>query len=363
MTTSFGQSLSKDVMNTFASKIRKDTRLKQLGAVAKKSASYEIANKYSVRVGELVSESIAENTKTLQYMSSEVADEVLTPLLSADYEMVKDVAKTVQHNMNVANGLGIASLTPDLDTNRIEGFIEKVASYSNFEDARWVLGEPIVNYSQAVVDQAIKKNADANTRMGLQPKIVRKTGASEIRTGVKKIRGRSYSYTYKVPCDWCSNLEGEYDYNDVKGTGNDVYRRHEGCRCTVTYVQGTKRQDVWSKREWTEEDAERQRQIVQIHEKRFSLHHNKTGNMTPDEYADYLRDREFGEKNYTQIMLPKDEYAHVISEINTNLPDEKRKRGVVSHIVGNYTYTFINYGFNDYVIVKKLPIIDVGDEL
>ena len=43
-----------------------------------------------------------------------------------------------------------------------------------------------------------------------------------------------------VDCEWCRDLEGTYDYEDVKASGSDVYKRHEGCRCTVSYVPGSK---------------------------------------------------------------------------------------------------------------------------
>lgn len=75
-------------------------------------------------------------------------------------------------------------------------------------------------------------------------------------------------------CKWCRALEGTYLYKDVKSTGSDVYRRHEFCRCIVTYENGKKRQDVWSKTEWQVEEEkavkERIKKIVtkdQIEEK------------------------------------------------------------------------------------------------
>ncbi len=49
-------------------------------------------------------------------------------------------------------------------------------------------------------------------------------------------------------CAWCSRIAGRYDYEDVRDKGNDVFRRHERCRCTVDYVCDGNRQDVWSKK-------------------------------------------------------------------------------------------------------------------
>jgi hypothetical protein len=94
--------------------------------------------------------------------------------------------------------------------------------------------------------------------MGLQAKIIRETGPAETRT----ITRGKYTASYNVPCPWCENLAGTYDYADVKATGSDVYRRHENCRCIVTYQQGANRQDAWSKTTWTEQDAERRSELV-----------------------------------------------------------------------------------------------------
>jgi hypothetical protein len=85
------------------------------------------------------------------------------------------------------------------------------------------------NFSQSIVDDAVRKNADFQWKSGLEPKMVQMA-------------------EYKC-CEWCSKLEGTYRYEDVKDTGNDVFRRHENCRCKVTYVPSKgNAKDVWSKR-------------------------------------------------------------------------------------------------------------------
>lgn len=48
-------------------------------------------------------------------------------------------------------------------------------------------------------------------------------------------------------CEWCSKVAGRYAYGEEP---DDIYRRHDNCGCSVTYENGRKRQDVWSKREW-----------------------------------------------------------------------------------------------------------------
>lgn len=48
-------------------------------------------------------------------------------------------------------------------------------------------------------------------------------------------------------CEWCTAMAGRYEYGEEP---DDVYRRHDNCGCTVTFENGRKRQDVWSKRTW-----------------------------------------------------------------------------------------------------------------
>lgn len=63
-------------------------------------------------------------------------------------------------------------------------------------------------------------------------------------------------------------------------------------------------------------------------------------------------------KDYGTYRLPTDEYAHVMSEINTHMTETERKQKVVTKAIGNYYYTFENNGFDDYRILGKKPIDD-----
>lgn len=255
--TEFGKTLLAGIAISFAAKVKNDKNLRRIANRVRDGTDYGIANRYSVRVNELLSEAIADNTKTLAFMSKEVAQEVLYPLLTADHDMIVTATNTIQQNMNTAAGIGLEVATPDLDTGRIDGFVSKVSSYENFDDARWVLGEPLVNYGQAIVDQAIRKNMRTAAEAGLRPKVTRTLGRSEIR------RRRTGKKTpYAVPCPWCEALAGTYDYAEIRN-GSDVFRRHEYCRCEVTYINGAKRQDVWSKAEWTGDDAQSRTNAIQ----------------------------------------------------------------------------------------------------
>ena len=60
--------------------------------------------------------------------------------------------------------------------------------------------------------------------------------------------------------------------------------------------------------------------------------------------------------DFETIILPPDEYAHVMSEINTNITKEQLKRKVVSKNIGDYVYTFECLGFDKYRIINKVKI-------
>ena len=61
-------------------------------------------------------------------------------------------------------------------------------------------------------------------------------------------------------------------------------------------------------------------------------------------------------KDYKTITLPKQEYAHVMSELATHLTAEQHKRKVVNKAIGAYIYTVEVKGFGDYRVIGKKPI-------
>lgn len=56
------------------------------------------------------------------------------------------------------------------------------------------------------------------------------------------------------------------------------------------------------------------------------------------------------------LVLPKDEYAHIMSEIATNLTESQKQQSVVTKAIGSYVYTFENNGFGNYRIIGKTEI-------
>lgn len=198
-------------------------------------ASYLDANQYAIEVGEILSKvlgvSLTNETLPDGKMYYNIAQRVLTDVLGRNHELVSDYAEQVQKNLNSEAKIGLAAQVPELNQDRIAGLVNRLASEESFDDVRWLLEEPVVNFTQSIIDDTIQKNAEFHHKSGLQPEIVRKSA-------------------YHC-CEWCQEVQGIYKYPRVP---KDIYRRHQRCRCTVDYdPKSGKVQNVWSKT-WSKSD-------------------------------------------------------------------------------------------------------------
>lgn len=192
---------------------------KALQSLIDNKATYEDANEFAIEVGEILSEVLTKNitVKVLPdgKMYYNIADRILNPTMSKNYNLISDFTVDIQTELNHQAGLKIKGQKAELNQSRIDGIIERVSNEDNFDVIKWIIDEPIVNFSQSIVDDMVRTNAEFQAKVGLSPKIVRKPD--------------------RKPCNWCKSLVGEYDYDEVSNQGNDVFRRHDNCRCVVTF--------------------------------------------------------------------------------------------------------------------------------
>lgn len=237
------------IQEEFKRQFQKDPTVKRIYKRMKNgTVDYADANEFSIRLGEILSEAlrkfITADTLPEGRMWYNIASRIMEPTLTTNYSLISQVCRYAQEAVNKKSGLSLQAITPALNQNKIDGFIDKLSS-DEFENVQWMLGEPVVNYSQSVVDDSIRENAEFHAQSGLSPKLIRKLGANETRTAV---RGKS-RIRYNIPCKWCESLAGEWDYNNMPDFVYDnIYRRHEYCRCTVEYVADGKAQNIWTKK-------------------------------------------------------------------------------------------------------------------
>lgn len=196
--------------------VKQDKKLtKILNEIKEGALDYDHANQYAERIGELLSRSFQMTLDSSVLpdgkMYFNIAEKVLKPTLTENYNLVSEMCEQVQNALNQASSIGIKAVRPSLNTDRIKGFIERISETPFFDDIKWILGEPIVNYSMSTVDDSVKANMEVQHNIGLNPTVVR----------IVKYRC----------CEWCANLAGEYEYP----VPSEVFQRHESCRCTVSY--------------------------------------------------------------------------------------------------------------------------------
>ena len=56
------------------------------------------------------------------------------------------------------------------------------------------------------------------------------------------------------------------------------------------------------------------------------------------------------------IKLPKEEYARVVSALNTNFTKEEREMPFLAKAIGDRLYFIRNRGFSDYVVLRRVKI-------
>ena len=100
--------------------------------------------------------------------------------------------------------------------------------------------------------------------------------------------------------------------------------------------------------------------LVKIFQGARAATKNSIANPATDDIISSIKTFAKGSKDFPTIFLPKQEYAHVMSEIATNITKEQSQKSVFEKAIGNYIYTVENNGFGNYRIIDK-TLIDAGD--
>lgn len=168
-----------------------------------------------------------------------IATRTVVPTLQNNQTLVNEAATLIQESIDKKTGIGLKSVNPQFPVERINGLIDKMtADDIVVEEALKWLGEPIINNTEAFMDDFIKDNAEFRSDAGLKTTITRVAETN--------------------CCQWCADLEGTFDYGDAP---DEIYRRHEFCRCAVTVQYKKTSQNVWTKKEWESTPEEIERRI------------------------------------------------------------------------------------------------------
>lgn len=224
--------LLKKIQKEFEERFSNDKEIEKLYArIQFGTAGYQEANEFALKVGSILAEAYRNNLSAEALpdgrMYYDIAQRIIDPTMKNNYVLIAEATNQIQKSLNEAAGIGIKAVTPELNQDRIDKIIDRVSDVEQFDKISWILEEPVKNFSQSIVDDAVRVNAEFQYEAGLSPVIVRKLAGG--------------------CCDWCRALAGTYCYLDE--VPEDVYRRHQRCRCTVEYdPKDGKIQNVHSKR-------------------------------------------------------------------------------------------------------------------
>ncbi|HFI0422993.1 TPA: hypothetical protein ACGOZW_001960 [Streptococcus suis] len=202
-----------------------------------KRASYVTVNDFALEVGDILAEALSSSVTGDRLpdgkMYYNIAKRLLTDTLGRNFELVSGYAGQVQEDLNRSAKIGLQVQVPEVNQDRIDGLVNRLSSEDEFSKVAWMLQEPIINFTQSIVDDIIKANADFHAKAGLTPTISRMSSGK--------------------CCKWCDSLVGNYIYHEEP---KNFYRRHQRCRCIIDYhPKNGKRQNSWSKK-WTKESKD-----------------------------------------------------------------------------------------------------------
>lgn len=240
--------LNEKIQTSFQSNMMRDRRIAQISKrIRDGTATFVDGHDYAERLGESLSKALISNLNEENLPDGRlyynIAKRTVTPALRNNYELTNEAAEQIQSIIDSGLGIGLKSVKAEFPESRIKGLIDKMTTEGiSLEDALIWLGEPIINNSEAFFDDFIDSNAKFRTEAGLKATITRIAEAN--------------------CCPWCDSLAGTYEYGSAP---DDIYRRHQYCRCTVTYQTGKKSQNVWSKNQWesSPEEIDRRKTIGQ----------------------------------------------------------------------------------------------------
>lgn len=252
MATDVVPALNEAIQASFKGYVLKDRRIATISKrIRDGTATFVDAHDYAERLGENLSRALVNNLTADRLPDGRlyynIAQRTVVPGLQENYELTNVAASDIQDILFASEKIGIKAAKADFPEDRIQGLIDKMTSEGiTLERAIIWLQEPIINNSEAFVDDFIRENAKQAENVGLKATLTRIADPG--------------------CCEWCAKLAGVYEYGKAP---RDIYRRHEFCRCTVTYQAKKTSQNVWNKRQWqsSPEELARREQIGQTAKK------------------------------------------------------------------------------------------------
>lgn len=220
------------IKREYEKKLRKSDELNAIYKRAKNgTASMEDATEFASMSGKALGE--VSKAQLLKIFPEETPSfdelmEILPPAFKDNYKNVAELYKRIRKQLNRYEGLDLGAIAADYPADRVEGLIRLISEMQNIAEEFDSLIPKIENASMSTVDDSTRENVDYASRLGFKTTVIREFHPEETDQSAHHEKGY-------WECPWCKEVAGVYDYDEVKDTGNDVWRRHDGCHCVITY--------------------------------------------------------------------------------------------------------------------------------
>lgn len=140
-------------------------------------------------------------------------------------------------------------------------------------------------------------------------------------------------------CPWCQALEGRYEYASAPEAA------------TATRLTPEQAEAINEQSKATVNTPEQAKEL----ESKVLDKSGKNSIINPEGNRIQISMQHFGKRaeDFETFFLPKDEYAHVMSEIASNLTEEQASKRVIKKHIGDYIYTVENKGFGNLRVIGK----------
>lgn len=334
--------LDEKLRSDFEKNKESNRQIAELDSKLSNGGTYRDAEAYAYEMGEALTKTFKDNlsSETLPdgKMYYNIFMRTVDPMIRETYKDATAAAAKAQANVNEAAGLHVKVKEAVLNDDRLHTMVNILTNNdAQYDDVSWVVEDKTTNIIQSAVDDTMKANADFHAKMGMSPKIVREAEAK--------------------CCEWCKDLAGTYEY-PLDSDEEMVYHRHANCRCVVEYYPGDGRVQNAHDKTWRDVVAEAEKQQRIEADKEISgKHYNVSGFLTQEAYREALI-----RWNSTEEIkgLSSQEKNHVYEEFDNWLP-RHLEDPTVQKDIGDYHYTAICKGHNQYKIIDKKRINEYDD--
>jgi len=239
-----------DVVQLALSKYRrlveKDSELSRFRKLIENGqSSYDAAQKYSERSGQLAKEVILK----VGNGDVETVQAILRPVLEMNYEDVIYVSAQAQTAAYKAVEVNLKVATVSYDDTYAQKIFSKLENYDDVVEGLESLNNDFISASQSYSDKVSRKSSEFMNNSGFEVLVTREYDNVGIHT-TDKSGGEV--------CQWCLDRCGvDIPYDEAYDMG--MFERHPGCGCVITYR--TKRGVViqgkgdWETNKWSRDES------------------------------------------------------------------------------------------------------------